>query len=133
MTRTSRARFAALLSTLVLSGIAVLPAGLVLCVAEGDHVAIEGAIELEPCVAPSAPIGLGSETFAASAVESCTDTPLLQAMLGKGSDPRSAPLASTSPWLELPWAPAVTVLRAVERVAAHHGELRALRTVVLRA
>jgi hypothetical protein len=132
MSSSSRPGFAAFLSVL-LSGIAALPAGLVVCVAEGDHVAIESAIELEPCGAPSAPIGLASEQFAASAAESCTDTPLLQVMLGKSSDPRCEPLPWSSSSIGLPPVFAAAAVGAFEWNRAHRGELRALRTVVLRA
>jgi hypothetical protein len=54
-------------------------------------------------------------------------------MIGKSPDSRSVPLSCASPSIGPSWVPAAAVVRAPEWRAAHRGELRALRTIVLRA
>ena len=106
------------------------PPGLVLCVAEGDHLAIEPACELElqPCGAPE----LAGERYEALPIEACTDTPLFDAAALRSSP--DAPVASLV--AVLPHVPhrihAPISLRASERAHARGADLRAIRTIVLR-
>ena len=124
-----RLRSGSLLLALFVLGTFAAPQGLVLCVAEGDHIAIETAVELHPC---GAPMRDGSNAVGAPPVESCTDTPLLQPSLRSDAGrnlptPLAAPLSS---WLATPRANRPLV-RLREGRDGPVGPLRVLRTIVL--
>ncbi len=117
-----------LLALLMLGGITA-PQGLVVCVAEGDHVAIEGAIALIPC---GTALHAGSSAVGAAPTDACVDTPLLQPSLRTNLE-RSVPtpIATTLvPWLQSsPAAPPVARLR--NGADGPMSRLRASRTIVL--
>ena len=70
------------------------PQGLVLCVGENGHVAIETAVEVTPCGVPLR----ASDAFGAPPVELCRDTALIQTALRASVAPEvSAPLALVAP------------------------------------
>jgi hypothetical protein len=118
----SRTTVVGLLLVALVVGIA--PPGLVLCVSEGDHI----AIELHPC---SAPTEADSDVCGATPADDCTDTPLLTAALRASSDPASVALPASVLTLCAPRATAGIAARALDRGIAPHGGLRALRTIVL--
>jgi hypothetical protein len=125
----SRTRAAGLLLAFFVLGIA--PPGFVLCVAEGEHVAIETAIEVHPC---GALIELGgNDAFGGGMpVEVCTDTPLLSAALRTSSDPDWVSLPLPILTAPVPRALAASISsRAVDRNDVMRSDLRAIRAIVL--
>lgn len=119
-----------LLLVLALCSAVPTPQGLVLCVAAGDHVAIETAVELVPCVAPLAQDG---DSMGSQFPESCVDTPLVQSALKGGSDARAdtPPLAIVRTLDSAP-LPIVRFPRnALDAREPRAAELQAHRTIVL--
>ncbi len=117
-----------LLCLAALVGALAAPKGLVLCVGEGGHVAIETAVEITPC---GVPLRAGN-SFGAPPVEACTDTALVQTALRSSVDPELAtPLAiSEIVPLAAPLQAAPTFPRSPDRGFASQT-LRAHRTIVL--
>ena len=117
----------ALLLLLTLVCVFVAPRGLVLCVGEDGHVAIESAVEIAPC---GVPLAEWSSAAGVRLTETCTDT-LLAPQLPIPSSERhtSAPIVAT-----LSSAPRLTSvrtpLRTLARSDAPSRHLRVLRTVV---
>lgn len=100
------------------------PRGLILCVAEGDHIALEAQIDQESCVCAEA-------TQVASGTATCTDTPLVQAALSDSQ--LRGPSAAVEPvegGVEIPAASQVAISFAPQ---AHREDstLRVIRSVVL--
>ena len=124
----SRTRVAGLLLAFFVLG--VVPPGFVLCVSEGEHVAIETAIEIHPC---GALIELGgNDALEGMPVEVCTDTPLLSAALRTSSDPAWVSLPLPILTFALPRAFAASIpSRAVDRTDLLRSDLRAIRAIVL--
>lgn len=123
-----RASARALLLVLALFGALGTSQGLVLCVAPGDHIAIETAIELAPC------LGTFDDGVAAQSPvdESCSDTPLLQASLRAGADTSAAAAPTLWQRAPLPHPPVAARVREVPDARGGLGtDLRAHRTIVL--
>lgn len=116
------------LCALALLGAVFMPSGIVLCVGEGGHVAIESAIEAEPCGVPlRESAGLGAKP-----IEDCRDTALLQAPLRAtgGGEAATLPFVASSSWTP----PNPFASRGTYRpraIAIPNLDLRAQRTVVL--
>lgn len=102
-----------LLCLLALVGAFASPKGLVLCVGENGHIAIETAVETTPCGVPMRE----GDALDEPPVEACSDTALVQTALRSSADPEvAAPLAlailmpapppcATAPALNRSWEP----------------------------
>ncbi len=117
-----------LLFTLALLAAILVPSGLVLCIGRDGHVAIESAIESEPCGVPLRE----STDLGAPPIEDCRDTALSQAPLRVVSDSEAAPVpfVAVASWT----SPDPFVSRAISHpraAAIPDFDLRAHRTVVL--
>ncbi len=116
-----------LLSLLAFVGAFAAP-GLVLCVGEGGHVAIETAVEITPC---GVPLRAGI-TFGAPPVEACSDTALVQTALRSDVNSEIATPVAISvpvPVAAPPSAPPLIRHRTGWGLAS--PTLRAHRTIVL--
>lgn len=117
-----------LLCLLALVGALAAPRGLVLCVGENGHIAIETAVETTPC---GVPLREGN-ALGAPPVEACSDTALTQTAIRSSIDPESAAplaLAALIP-APTPRASAPTLTRARAPIFPSQT-LEAQRTIVL--
>lgn len=117
-----------LLCVLALVGVLAAPKGLVLCVGDNGHIAIEAAVETTPC---GVPLRAGT-AFGAPPLEACSDIAIVQTALRSSVDPEVvAPLALAAPMgAAEPRAAAPALVRSLEPLFLS-PTLGAHRTIVL--
>ena len=123
-------RVRASLLLLALVSLIAIPRTFVVCVSEGDHVAIEAGFETDPC---EASLEIAGWPGSGSPADSCVDTPAI---------PLSARTDSSNPVIAVPdflplvaWdvpRPNRPVFRISDAPHRPPAELLALRTIVLR-
>ena len=116
-----------LLCVLALVGVFAAPKGLVLCVGDNGHIAIEAAVETTPC---GVPLRAGN-AFGAPPIEACSDIAVVQGALRSSVDPGVvAPLALAPMAAAEPRAAAPALARSLEPLFLS-PTLGAHRTIVL--
>lgn len=115
-----------LLALLALLGSVVAPGGFVLCIVQGEHAAIEPAVEIEPCGVPLQSDGVGAPTR-----ESCSDAPIAQVPLRRADNDgaKIAPLVALLSLVE--FCPLDIVAARAVQPPAETVDRRALRAIVL--
>ncbi len=123
-------RLRALLFLLALVSLVVIPRAFVVCVSEGNHVAIEAGFETVPC---EATLEFADWPDSGSPADSCIDTPAIQLSARTDS---SNPVIAVPDFLPLvAWEvprPIRSVSRRSDAPRRPPAALRALRTIVLR-
>ncbi len=123
-------RLRASLSLLALVSLIAIPRAFVVCVSEGDHVAIEAEFETVPC---EASLEFAGWPDSGSPADSCIDTPAIQLSARTDGSNTVIPVPNFLPLVawEVP-RPIRLVSRRSDAPRRQPAALRALQTIVLR-